>query len=352
MTTESEAASQGRSALPFERWETVRYELLNTRICDLGLKIEGSPLEALITRLLRELAAKKLAFRPKFYLTDTWGCPNRVPVIGLPFYLADRRLARIEEEQTGEVEDDVTVMMYLRHEAGHAFNYAYRLWEEPGWNEVFGPFSRPYPESFEPQLTSREFVRHIFSIPHGHTYAQKHPDEDFAETFAVWLTPRSSWRRRYRNWPVFQKLLYVDRTLQGLRGRAPKRRGGPLLRPVERITMSLLKHYGDRAERFRVAAEGYVDDKLREVFPVRASRRARSAAALLARHRRDLLARILRWSGLEESEGAAILKKIEDRTRALRCGYAPPDAPERLMDISALATALAMEFAYTGRLLP
>ena len=42
-------------------------------------------------------------------------------------------------------------------------------------------------------------------------YAQKHPDEDWAETFAVWLEG-GPWRRRYRDWQVaLAKLEYVDR---------------------------------------------------------------------------------------------------------------------------------------------
>ena len=34
-------------------------------------------------------------------------------------------------------------------------------------------------------------------------YAASHPEEDFAETFAVWLTPRSNWRQSFpgRNRP-------------------------------------------------------------------------------------------------------------------------------------------------------
>jgi hypothetical protein len=83
--------------------------------------------------------------------------------------------------------------MYLRHEAGHAFNYAYRLYQTPEWRELFGPFNRPYRERYRPIPFDRNFVRHIEGW-----YAQKHPDEDFAETFAVWLTPGSRWRVRYR----------------------------------------------------------------------------------------------------------------------------------------------------------
>ena len=76
-------------------WETIRFELLNTRICDLSLQIAGSPLEPFTLRLNRELAAKGLMFQPEYYLTDAWGCPDEVPIIGIPFYLADKRLARI-----------------------------------------------------------------------------------------------------------------------------------------------------------------------------------------------------------------------------------------------------------------
>jgi hypothetical protein len=185
-------------------WETVRFELLNTRISELPLRIEGSLLEPLTLRLHREMDAKGILFKPEFYLTDGWGCPDRVPVIGIPFYLIDANLRRLEEEQTGEIEDSSDIMKLLRHEAGHALNYAYRLWERDDWREVFGIFSKPYREDFRPERWSRRFVRHIESYGHGLTYAQKHPDEDFAETFAVWLTPRSGWRRVYRQWPAIR----------------------------------------------------------------------------------------------------------------------------------------------------
>src|SRR5947209_1615213 len=231
-------------------WETVRFELLNSRICDLGVQIEGSPIEPFIQRLYRELTAKGLVFHPQVYPTDGWGCPDEVPVIGVPFYLADRRLARIEEEQTGEIETNQITMMLLRHEAGHAFNYAYRLYKRPDWSEMFGSFRRPYRDSFRPNPFSRQFVRHIVHHQYGRTYAQKHPDEDFAETFAVWLTPRSGWRRRYRNWPALQKLLYVDRLMKEVRSLPPKNMGGHLCTPVERMDVLLVDHYGQRDQRY------------------------------------------------------------------------------------------------------
>lgn len=343
-------ASQIAAISRLERWETTRYELLNTRISDLHLSIQDSPLQPLTERLNRELAARGFRFRPKYYLTDTWGCPNEVPIIGIPFYLADKRLARIEEEQTGEVEDDAAIMTLLRHEAGHAVNYAYRLWENSEWTEVFGAFSKPYHDHFDPQAYSRQFVHHLRSNPYGMTYAQKHPDEDFAETFAVWLTPRSSWRRRYRYWPALRKLTYVDGLMRQIRSRPPVRTGGRLLNPVEKMDQLLLKHYGDRAERFRAAAEGYVDDKLRELFPPVQGKAGRSVADLLVKYREELVARMTRWSDLNEGEATAILIKLEARARVLDSSYVRTRATRTLLDISALAMALAMEWAYTGRL--
>lgn len=339
------------SPSPFNSWETVRCELLHSRICDLGLRIEGSPIEPFTQRLHREFAAKGMAFRPSFYLTDSWGCPDRVPVIGVPFYLADKRLARIEEEQTGEVEDEQMMMMLVRHEAGHTISYAYRLWKEAGWAEAFGPFSKPYREVFHPQPASREFVRHIYTSQHGRTYAQKHPDEDFAETFAVWLTPRSAWRRRYRYWPAMKKLEYVDALMRRLAKRAPRRTTGKLLNPVEEMTMPLAEHYGQRAERFRAAAQGFVDDRLRTVFPRFAGNSAVPARELLRKQHKNLLERLVRWSSLEEKDADAILLKLEDRAGALRLRVPRRQAEERLLDVAAMATALAVEFAYCGRLM-
>lgn len=332
-------------------WETVRYELLNSRICDLGLSTDNSMVAPYVQRLYRELEVKNLNYLPKVYLTDDWGCPDQVPMIGVPFYLADARLARIEEEQTGEIENRQHIMMLLRHEAGHAVNYAYQLYKDPQWVEVFGPFSRPYLDDFRPNPFSRQFVRHIVHHRYGKTYAQKHPDEDFAETFAVWLTPASGWRRRYRNWPALKKLQFVDRLMKSLRHQEPKcTREAPLCTPVEDMEILLADHYGERIERYRAQAQGYVDDKLREVFPAVRGRILFPAGKLLREHREELHRRITRWSGLEDEEVSTILAKLEDRADALGLQYRFHRVATKVMDITALAMALAMDFAYTGRL--
>jgi hypothetical protein len=220
--------------------------LFQKRICDLGLRIKGSPIEPFARQLEQELAAKGVDYVPSFYLTDSWGCPDKVPAIGIPFYLASAPLGRIEQELTGSLEDSQMVMQLLRHETGHAVNYAFRLWKEAGWRATFGPFSKPYRDVFDPNPRSRRFVRHICSCSYRYTYAQKHPDEDFAETFAVWLTPRSGWRRKYRDWPAIEKLKYVDRLMQRICGEQPKCKRGRLVNPVSKLTLPLAEHYRRR----------------------------------------------------------------------------------------------------------
>jgi hypothetical protein len=343
------AAARLRSVI--NAWETVRYELLNTRVCDLGLRLKDSPIEPYLHQLEAEFKARKFVFQPRFYLSDSWGCPDEVPIIGIPFYLADKRLMRIEEEQTGEVEDADELMQYLRHEGGHSINYAYRLWEDPEWTSTFGRFSKAYRDAFDPDPFSRNFVRHIaHGRLHRATYAQKHPDEDFAETFAVWLKPRSGWRRRYENWPAMKKLLYVERLMKRVARQQPLRTSGPLVEPVSGLTMTLAEHYGQRAERFRAKAQGYVDDKLRIIFPeLRAGVPSVPAQTFLRRRRRTLTTRIAHWSGMAPEEIEMVLVKLEDRARSLGL-RARDDASdiERLVDVASLVTAMAVQFSTTG----
>ncbi len=331
-------------------WETIRFELLNTRICDLELKIKNSFLEGPVNRLVHEIERKGLKFRPAFYLTDCWGCPNEIPVIGIPFYLADKRLSKIEEEQTGEIEDIQTIMMFLRHEAGHALNYAYRLWEDPEWKEIFGSFSTPYRDTFFPDPFSRRFVRHIFHSQYGRTYAQKHPDEDFAETFAVWLTPSSGWKRKYYGWPALKKLEFVANLMKRLKHIEPVNTDQDFLNPVENMTMLLAEHYGQRTERYSDRAQGYIDDKLKEVFPPLHGKNLMNVITLLKKNRNDLISRTIHWSNLDKEDIELIYNKIINRAEALHLRFKKNESMSKLLDLTALTTSLAMGFSYTGSL--
>ena len=213
-------------------------EILGKRISQLGLKLEGSPVERFVLQLQRELERKGIRrWKPVCYLTDEWGCPDGQPVIGIPFYLADPKLARLER-QMNDLEDDREIMMYMRHEAGHAINYAYRLYASPEWRWLFGPYNRRYRDHYRPVPFSRKYVRHIAGW-----YAQKHPDEDFAETFAVWLTPASRWRRKYKSWPAMRKLRYVDLVARRIREQDPIVSSGDFDRTVDDMTLTVEQFY-------------------------------------------------------------------------------------------------------------
>ena len=193
-------------------------EILAARVCDLDLRIEGTALEDRIRRLYAELDRKGISFHPPCYLADEWLTPDRTPVIGVPFYLAHPKLIHLERKMMLEAEGSTEAwcMKLLRHEAGHALGYAYLLYRRTRWRELFGPFSRRYSSAYSAQPYSKRFVIHL-----DDNYAQAHPDEDFAETFAVWLTPGSRWEERYAGWPALKKLQYVDHLVRSIGGRPP-----------------------------------------------------------------------------------------------------------------------------------
>src|SRR4051812_49414681 len=247
------------------QWHTERAQLLGRRISELGLAIGGSRVERLVVRLYDELAGRGIAFRPPVYLSDQWGCPDGTPLIGVPFYLADERLERIEAEHAGAIESDEEAMRYLRHEAGHALNYAFRLHERADFASMFGDYGRPYAEHYPADPMSREHVRHILGW-----YAQKHPDEDFAETFAVWLTPGLDWRTDYAGWSALRKLEWVDHVMHEVAALSPL---APALTaddlPVDEMHWTLAEHYaGD--ESLPVDDARQFDADLHRVFVHRA----------------------------------------------------------------------------------
>src|SRR5712671_607014 len=196
-------------------------QLLDLRFCDLSLRITGTPLEQRIRKLYRELAERKLRFRPHIWLSEEWFSPDGNPGFAIPFYLAHPRLMILERAQMLEVEGatESECMRILRHEAGHAIDNAYRLHSRRGWADYFGSYRIRYPKSYQPRPHSRNYVLNLDAW-----YAQAHPAEDFAETFAVWLQPRSNWRRRYRHWPAVRKLEYIDEVLKEIAGTRPKNR--------------------------------------------------------------------------------------------------------------------------------
>src|SRR5438477_4775121 len=281
--------------------------LLDTRICDLGLKIEGSQVETFVQQLYRELEQKKIAkFRPGVYLTDEWGCPSGGPVIGIPFYLARHDLAQIESENN-DLENDREIMMYLRHEAGHAFNYAYKLHRTPEWKQLFGPYRRPYRDNYRPVLFSKDYVRYLPGW-----YAQKHPDEDFAETFAVWMTPRSNWRRVYKTWPAMSKLRYVERVMRELRDREPVVPNGSFDLTVDDMTLTVEQFYRRSSRQNGAAINVSLDSDLAGVFLRKGRRRkgVRPAVELVEELRPVLTDRSTYWTGVKRHIVRALVERL------------------------------------------
>src|SRR5437868_831907 len=186
-------------------------KLLDLPMNQLGVTLEGAFLSGQIQQLYAELEVRQLIFRPHFWLSNEWFTPDGVPGIAVPFYLAHPRLEKLEMDQMLEVEGGTPewCMRILRHEAGHAIENAYRLRRLRHRQHVFGRSSDPYPKYYSPRPYSRSFVRHL-----DVWYAQSHPDEDFAETFAVWLPPDATWADRYKGWPVLKKLQYVEGLMQ------------------------------------------------------------------------------------------------------------------------------------------
>jgi hypothetical protein len=322
-------------------WEVERRALLGRRISDLGLDIAGSPLEPLVRQLYEELAAKGLVFQPRVYLSDQWGCPSDVPLIGVPFYLADPRLSRLEAEHSEDVEGETDSMKYLRHEAGHAFNYAYRLYDRADWREMFGPYSRPYRDRYRADPLSRDYVRHILGW-----YAQKHPDEDFAESFAVWLTPDSDWAARYAGWPALRKLQYVDRVMKEVGGEAPAVAVlEPDHLPVDAMHYTVEEHYREAEQSIPLTDERHFDGDLRTIFRS-TDDEAESAAAFLRAHRTELVRRMSYWSGEPATVVRAFLDHLAERAEMLNLRVSGLES-STLIELTAFGTAVLVNFRYT-----
>jgi hypothetical protein len=223
-------------------WTDLRDEaLLDVRLGDLGLRVAGTWLEARVARLERELARAGLVrFRPYTWLSTGWFTPHGTTGFAIPFFLAHPRLVRLERRMMGDVEGDseAACMRLLRHEAAHALDHAYRLHRRASWRASFGRFSRPYRARYRPQLGSRRFVR---NLPHG--YAQSHPGEDWAETFAVWLRPGSRWRADYAGWPALRKLRYVDELMREIAGQAPAVRTRERTDALPELGFTLREYY-------------------------------------------------------------------------------------------------------------
>ena len=291
-------------------------ELLDVRLSDLRLSLPDSPLAPRLQRLERELAAAGLAFRPRIWLSTDWFSPSGVPGFAIPFFLAHPRLQRLERQQMLDVEGGSVewCMQLMRHETGHAIDNAYRLHWRRRWREHFGPASAPYRPSYVPRPSSRRHVLHL-----ANWYAQSHPIEDFAETFAVWLQPHSRWRVRYKGWPVLRKLLYVDELMDEIAEQRPVVRSRERTDSLPGLRMTLREYYRRKKEHYGEPDRSVYDRDLRRLFSdSRAHRHRRLASSFLRDRQADLRGQVSFWTGQHAFVVDQVLRDMIARSRDLR----------------------------------
>ncbi len=320
-------------------------KLLDLRFCDLRLTVEDGQIKGQIRQLYDELAARGLVFRPHFWLSHEWFSPDGVPGIAVPFYLAHPRLASLELAQMLEVEGGTPewCMRILRHEAGHALENAYCVRRRKDRQAVFGKSTQPYPKFYTPKPYSKSYVVHL-----DMWYAQSHPDEDFAETFAVWLNPQSLWRERYADWPARKKLEYIDRLLTSLVGARPLVATKQRVDSLPRLRTTLREHYEQKRKHYGTPHPTFYDRDLRRIFSDAPEHRTKKTAAeFLARIRREVRRDVASWTGEYQYTIDRVFDDIVSRCREenLRLAISEETAKRNL---TILLTVQTMNYLHGG----
>ena len=314
-------------------------ELLKIRLRNLHVKVQGTWLEDCLLTLHDELAERGLLIRPHAWISNEWFSPENTPGIAMPFFLAHPRLMRLEKKMIFEVEGGTwnTCMGILRHEAGHVVQHAYKLARLRRWQQLFGPSSRRYPRYYRPNPASRDYVQHLRLW-----YAQSHPDEDFAETFAVWLRPRSNWRTRYIGWPALKKLRYVDELMKEIAGKRPFLTNRETVDPLSKFSETLGEYYAHKRELYLVDPPRTYDRDLRRLFSAEPKhRRAETAASFIRRNRNRIRELVAKWTGEYQLTLDAVLEDMIARCRKLNLRAVGPER-ELVMEFTILLTAKTM----------
>jgi hypothetical protein len=321
-------------------------DVLGLRLSDLPVDLEDTLLQARIDKLSHELELAGLDLPIHYYVSNEWFTPDGTVSMAVPFYLTHPRLERLEKAQMLEVEggDYDWCMRILRHEAGHVIDNAFKLRLRRKRRELFGPSSLPYPEFYDPKPYSKSFVQHI-----DPWYAQAHPDEDFAETFAVWLNPESDWRRRYAGWPALAKLEYMDRLMRGLRGRKPLETSTEELDPLRRLRHTLGYHYKKKRRHHGLDHPSFYDRDLRKLFSDAPEHAAEiTAAQFIGRIRVPVRRLVASWTGIYQYTIDRVLEAMIRRCQELKLRLAVPEEQAR-HEFTVLLTVQTMNYLHSGR---
>jgi hypothetical protein len=320
-------------------------QLLDLRVSDLRLSIEGTPLQARVERLYKELKTRGLRFKPYVWLSEEWFTPDEIPGFAIPFYLAHPRLSKLERKHMLEVEGgtEKDCLRIMRHEAGHAIDNAFHLHRRRRYRELFGSFTRPYPNWYKPEPNSRNYVLHLPAW-----YAQAHPAEDFAETFAIWLTPRLQWRKQYKGWPALDKLKYVAQTMEELVGKIPPSVSEEKVEELHEIRITLREHYHKKQQYYAFQWPPDYDRELMRIFSSKHShKRGASAASFLRRHRRELCQEVADGTGVHNYAIDQMLAYMINRCKelGLRVSLAQENTLQKVL---VSLTAQTMRGIHTG----
>ncbi|MBL9166661.1 MAG: hypothetical protein JNN07_02895 [Verrucomicrobiales bacterium] len=322
-------------------------QLLEKKISQLGLQIEGTELQALIQQLYEELSAKGLTFHPPCHLGDEWFVPVGIPAIFIPFFLAHERLRKLERKQMLEVEGETPewFMKLMRHEAAHAYAYAYQLYRKKRWQRTFGLTSfEETPQFYRPRPYSRSYVVHL-----DDWYAQSHPDEDFAETFAVWLTPGLNWRERYKGWKALAKLEYLDELMHSIESQPPVHRPEYRVADHHCLNVKLKTYYAAKRKLFEDSYPDFYDNDLKQLFSVGPEIAQRVKASVwLRQERRSLMDSICRWTNENRYAVSKLLTRLIERCDQLGL-HVHPEGQQHSLQVSAYITTLVMNHLFTGK---
>ena len=321
-------------------------EMLALRICDLGVRIEGGELEARIGELHNELELRGVKLRPDCYLGDEWFSPEGEPAISIPFYLAHPRLKALELRQMLEVEGGTPewCRLLLRHECGHAVDHAYRFSSRRQWQKIFGSPDTEYtPETYRPRPYSKSFVRHL-----ANWYAQAHPDEDFAETFAVWLgSAPEVWREQYRGWKALEKLEFVHALMQESAENPPSIKKPHRISEARKLRKTLARYYAARRKFYADDFPDFYDADLRAIF-TKGEPGGEAAAKFMRKNRAALIQSIVQWTGQNKYTVSMLVRKLIRRSRDLKLP-APRDSVRLQFELAAYLASLVTNHLHTGK---
>lgn len=326
-------------------------ELLDTQISQLQLNLERSPIWPAIKQLYAELEDRGIYFKPHLWFSGEWFSPDNIPGIAIPFYLGHPRLLKLEKKMMLEAEGGSfkECMKILRHEAAHTLDTAYNLHRRRDWRAMFGSYYQEYPSWYQPHPNSRNFVVHLKGW-----YAQAHPAEDFAETFAVWLAPKSRWRQRYKEWPALAKLEYVNRLMGEIAGKPAQIKSSKKIEPLNSLKETLSEHYHKKQSIYSDESPEYFDMDLRRIFTEKTlrnkktNRQKSSAARFIRKNRAELRALTVKWTGSPAYNIDRLLQALIERCRELDLVLDMPPSQTR-RHLSMMLAVQTMNVIHNGK---